>query len=150
MVKPGQIWYWSCKAYQSRLLLVAKILKLLNFVLFKCLLPYEAELEGEVNLRHWALGVVVHPQVRIGKNVMIFHQVTLAAETWIGSPYRIIIEDNVFIGVGAILIGSNFTDLRIGKDAKIGAGAVVVRDVESGETVAGNPARPIDKSTRRN
>ena len=53
------------------MILVAKLLKLVNYLVFKCLLPYEAELAGEVDMRHWALGVVVHPQVRIGKNVTI-------------------------------------------------------------------------------
>jgi serine O-acetyltransferase len=150
MLKPGRIWSWSCKAYQKRLLFVAKLLKLLNYVLFKCLLPFEAELQGEVDLRHWALGVVIHPQVRIGKNVVIFHHVTLAGETWIGSPYRIIVEDEVMIGVGAILIGSNSSDLLIGKGAKIAAGAVVLHDVEPGQTVVGVPARPVHAATNKN
>jgi serine O-acetyltransferase len=150
MLKPGRIWYWSCLAFQRRLLFFAKALKLLNYLLFKCLLPFEAELQGEVDLRHWALGVVVHPQVRIGKNVVIFHHVTLAGETWVGSPHRIIIEDNVFIGVGAVVLGSDTGDLRIGKGAKIGAGAVVVRDVASNQTVVGIPARPVDKERQTN
>src|SRR5208282_5149860 len=147
MLNPGRIWYWSCKAYQRRLLFIAKLLKLLNYLLFKCLLPFEAELQGEVDLRHWALGVVIHPQVQIGKNVVIYHHVTLAGETWIGSPYRIIIEDHVLIGVGAIVLGSNSSNLRIGRGAKIGAGAVVVRDVESNQTVVGMPARPVREET---
>jgi serine O-acetyltransferase len=150
MLKPGRIWYWSCQAYQRRLLFVAKALKLLNYLLFKCLLPFEAELQGEVDLRHWALGVVVHPQVRIGQNVVIYHHVTLAGETWVGSPHRIIIEDNVFIGVGAVVLGSDSGDLRIGKGAKIGAGAVVVCDVASSQTVVGIPARPVDKERPTN
>jgi serine O-acetyltransferase len=150
MLKPGQIWYWSCKAYRKRLVFVAKFLKLLNYLFFKCLLPFEAELQGEVDLRHWALGVVVHPQVWIGKNVVIYHHVTVAGETWIGSPHRIVIEDNVLIGVGAIVIGSNSRNLRIGKGAVIGAGAVVVRDVESNQTVVGMAAHPIHQKTTMN
>jgi serine O-acetyltransferase len=88
--------------------------------------------------------------VWIGKNVVIYHHVTLAGETRIGSPYRIIIEDNVLIGVGAILIGSNSSNLRIGKGAKIGAGAVVLRDVESNQTVVGVPAHPVHEKTNMN
>lgn len=125
------------------MILVAKFLKLANYVLFRCLLPYEAELAGEVDMRHWALGVVVHPQVSIGKNVTIFHQTALAAETWMGSSHRIIIEDDVLIGVGAIVLGNNMSSLRIGRGARIGAGAVVVRDVEPGQTVVATPARPV-------
>jgi serine O-acetyltransferase len=137
-------------AYQRRLFLVAKFLKLLNYLLFKCLLPFEAELQGEVDLRHWALGVVIHPQVRIGNNVVIFHHVTLAGETWIGSPHRIIVEDDVLIGAGAVVIGSNSRNLRIGKGAKIGAGAVVARDVESNQIVVGIPARQIGREMNMN
>lgn len=143
MLRPGRIWYLSCRAYQKRMILVAKLLKLANYVLFKCLLPYEAELAGEVDMRHWGLGVVVHPQVSIGKNVTLFHGTALASETWIGSSHRIIIEDDVFIGVGAIVLGNNMSSLRIGKGAKIGAGAVVVRDVEPGQVVVATPARPV-------
>jgi serine O-acetyltransferase len=146
MLRPGRIWYLSCRAYQKRMILIAKLLKLVNYVLFKCLLPYEAELAGEVDMRHWALGVVVHPQVSIGKNVTLFHGTALAAETWIGSSHRIIIEDDVFIGVGAIVLGNNLSSLRIGKGAKIGAGAVVVRDVEPGQVVVATPARPVARS----
>jgi serine O-acetyltransferase len=147
MLRPGRIWYLSCQAYQKRMILVAKFLKLLNYVLFKCLLPYEAELAGEVDMRHWALGVVVHPQVTIGKNVTIFHGTTLAGETWIGSSHRIIIEDDVFIGAGVVVLGNNVSSLRIGKGAKIGAGAVVIRDVEPGQTVVGIPARPVARTS---
>jgi serine O-acetyltransferase len=148
MVKPGRIWYWSCQAYRRRLVLLAKLLKLFNYLCFKCLLPYEAELQAEVELRHWALGVVIHPQVQIGKNVSIYHHVTLAGQTPIGSPHRIIIEDDVLIGAGAIVLGSNFGSVRIGKGAKIGAGAVVVRSVEPGQTMVGVPARPIPGAGR--
>jgi len=53
--------------------------------------------------------------------------------------FSTIIEDDVFIGVGAIFVAP----VRIGKGAKIGAGSVVTKnkDVAAGETVMGVPAR---------
>jgi len=49
----------------------------------------------------------------------------------------VIIEDDVWIGIGAIVLKG----VRIGRAARIGAGAVVTRDVPDGAAVSGNPAR---------
>ena len=49
----------------------------------------------------------------------------------------VIIEDDVRIGIGAIVLKG----VRIGKGACIGAGSVVASDVSAGAVVAGNPAR---------
>lgn len=54
-----------------------------------------------------------------------------------GRPVRI--GANVWIGGGAIILPG----ITIGDDAIIGAGSVVTRNVPSGATVAGNPARPL-------
>jgi acetyltransferase-like isoleucine patch superfamily enzyme len=51
------------------------------------------------------------------------------------------VEDHVSIGSGAIIMGG----LRIGKEAMIGAGAVVTKDVAAGDVVAGVPARILRK-----
>ena len=53
-----------------------------------------------------------------------------------GRPVRI--GSDVWIGGGAILLPV----VTIGDGALIGAGSVVTRDVEAGQTVTGNPARP--------
>jgi acetyltransferase-like isoleucine patch superfamily enzyme len=50
-----------------------------------------------------------------------------------------VIERGASIGSGATILGG----VRIGEQALVGAGAVVTRDVAAGETVAGNPARPL-------
>lgn len=50
-----------------------------------------------------------------------------------------IVESGASIGSGATILGG----VRIGSEATVGAGSVVTRDVMPGETVAGNPARPL-------
>jgi maltose O-acetyltransferase len=50
-----------------------------------------------------------------------------------------IVERRASLGSGAVILGG----VRIGEAAIIGAGAVVTRDVAPGETVVGNPARPL-------
>ena len=56
----------------------------------------------------------------------------------------VVIEDDVWIGVGAIVLKG----VRIGRGARILAGSVVTRDIPSGATVAGNPCRLIADSSR--
>ncbi len=51
------------------------------------------------------------------------------------------IGDNVFVGVGTLLRAP----VTLGDGSRTGAGAVVTRDVEPGKTVAGVPARPLEK-----
>jgi maltose O-acetyltransferase len=88
-------------------------------------------------------------EVRIGNHVMIGPSVQIytAAHDLRAEPRirgievakPITIEDNVWIGGGAIILPG----VKIGRNAVVGAGAVVSRDVPSNTIVAGNPARVI-------
>lgn len=51
----------------------------------------------------------------------------------------VVIKDNCFIGLGAIIMGN----VTVGPDSVVGAGAVVTKDVAPGTVVGGNPARPL-------
>jgi len=144
-MSPVFIWWLSCRAYQKRMKGLARLLKSINFLLYRAILPPEAEICRDLVLDHYALCVVVHPNVVIGKNVRIYHQVTLATEACIGSSHKIVIGDNVIIGVGACVVARPNRGLVIGEGAIIGAGAVVTRDVEPGQTMVGVPARPLPR-----
>ena len=55
----------------------------------------------------------------------------------------VIIEDDAWIGIGAIILKG----VTIGRGARVGAGAVVTADVPAGGCVSGNPARTDPSST---
>lgn len=85
-------------------------------------------------------GIIIHSQTQIGQRVVIMQQVTLGGRQ-LGVNEAPIIEDDVYIGAGAKILGN----VRIGRHAVIGANAVVTRDVPPGATVVGanrilNPA----------
>ncbi len=140
---PARIWWWSTRLHARGVPLLPRLLKVLNFACFHAVLPPEARIEPDVKLEHFGLGVVVHPNTTIGRRVQIWHNVTLAAETRVGSPHRIVIEDDVMIGASAQVIARVNQRLVIGRGASVGAGAVVTRSVPPGETVVGIPARAL-------
>lgn len=91
--------------------------------------------------------------VRIGDGVFVGHSVTFVNDKFPRATNEAgalqteadwemlttIVENGASIGSGATILGG----VRIGSGATIGAGAVVTKDVGAGETVAGNPARPL-------
>jgi serine O-acetyltransferase len=85
-------------------------------------------------------GIIIHSKTQIGQRVVIMQQVTLGGRQ-LGVNEAPIIEDDVYIGAGAKVLGN----VRIGRHAVVGANAVVTRDVPPGATVVGanrilNPA----------
>ena len=87
-------------------------------------------------------GVVIGSDCAIGQNASIQQGVTIGGyggvERQGSSPY---IGDNVSFGSGSKIIGK----IRVGDGAKIGANAVVIRDVPANATAVGVPARVLTK-----
>jgi len=80
-------------------------------------------------------GVVIGDDVFIGPSVTFTNDKRPPSLDW----GQTVVRDSVSIGAGAVILPG----IRIGVGARIGAGAVVTRDVPAGETVVGNPARPL-------
>jgi serine acetyltransferase len=140
---PEQLWAFSRRLHRMGLRLPARVVKTWNYMLHKCLLPAEAEVGEGIVLDHYALGVVMHPQVKIGDRCRIYHHVTLAAESVIGSEHFIILGNDVTIGAHSIVVARSNTSLTIGDGAVLGAGSVLTKSIPAGEVWAGNPAKPI-------
>lgn len=84
----------------------------------------------------------------VAHDCIIGNNVTLAPSVKCNG--NVVIEDNVYIGTGAILFqGKNGKPLRIGEGAVIAAGSVVTKSVPAGLTVFGNPAIEFTKENIR-
>ena len=84
-------------------------------------------------------GVVIGETTIIGNNVTIYQQVTLGGTGKESGKRHPTIEDNVMIAAGAKVLGP----ITIGKNSKIGAGSVVLKNVPPHSTVVGIPGRII-------
>ncbi len=82
------------------------------------------------------MGVVIGETAEIGKNVLLFHGVTLGGTGKDQGKRHPTVGDNVIIGAGVKVLGP----ITIGNNAKVGANAVVLEDVPDGATVVGIPA----------
>lgn len=85
---------------------------------------------------HGLNGIIISHFADIGRDVTIYQQVTVAQDS---NNKSATIEDNVFIGAGAKIIGN----VRIGHHSLIGANAVVTHDIPPYSVAVGVPARVI-------
>lgn len=117
------------------------------FLKTKCAdIPLSCILPDSTIFPHDIYGCFFSINANIGENCTILHHVTIGSnlekkeckeKLW-GAP---IIEDNVFIGAGAKIIGP----IRIGTGAKIGAGCVVTKNVPPNSTCVMQNSRIIIK-----
>ena len=106
----------------------------LNTWFGQCVIGRGAEFGPRFVLIH-SQGVVINGSVRGGEDIYLEHQVTIGAE----GRQAPVLGSRIFIGAGAKIIGP----VQIGDDVKIGANAVVTRDLPDGATAVGVPARVV-------
>lgn len=89
-----------------------------------------------------ATGIVIGETAVVGNDVTILHGVTLGGTGKTGGDRHPKVGNGVFIGASCQLLGN----ISIGDDVKIGAGSVVLKDVDSHCTVAGVPAKVVRRN----
>lgn len=122
--------------YERKLVIVAYFLEYVNIILFGLEVPAGLHIGEGLVIAH-TFGTVLGAK-SIGKNVTIYHQVTIGS---IGIDnaelgLRPIIMDDVTLYVGAKILGN----ISIGTGAVIGANAVVLKDVPEFHVAYGIPA----------
>ena len=91
------------------------------------------------------MGVVIGETAEIGSNVTLYHGVTLGGTSWKKGKRHPTLQDDVVVGAGAKILGP----ITIGARTRIGANAVVVKDVPPDSVVVGVPGRITHRKGER-
>jgi len=129
--------------------LIARMISQLSRFLTGIEIHPKAKIGKNLFIDH-GMGVVIGETSEIGDNVTIYHMVTLGGiSPSINSDDQRNIKrhptlmDNVVVGSGAQILGP----VVVGKNAKIGANAVVTKDVQENSVMVGIPAKNVGKSS---
>lgn len=87
----------------------------------------DSKIAGRPYFPHGCVGVFISNDAVIGKDAVIFQQVTIGSNTLPGTkrPGAPVIGDGAYLGAGAKIIGG----ITVGDHCRVGANAVVVRDM---------------------
>lgn len=123
-------------AWRARLHLVGRFISHLGRVLTGIEIHPGAAIGRRLFIDH-GMGCVIGETAEIGDDVTLYHGVTLGGVSLEKEKRHPTLEDGVIVGSGAQVLGP----LVIGAGARIGANAVVLKDVPPGVTMVGIPAK---------
>jgi len=132
-----QLYRLANRLHKRRVPVLPWVLEKVILFAFRCVVPLKCDIGEGTELGYGGIAVVIHERARIGKNVIISPCVTIGGRSQIFDVP--VIEDEVFIGAGAKILGP----VTIGKGATIGANAVVLESVPPGSVAVGVPARVV-------
>lgn len=124
--------------YQYNLYFLARLISQLSRLITQIEIHPGAKISDEVFIDHGA-GVVIGETAQIGRHVVIFHGATLGGTGKDVGKRHPTIGNHVMIGANATILGP----VTIGDGAKIGACAVVVKDVPPNTTIVGEVGRDV-------
>ena len=129
--------------------LIARMISQLSRFLTGIEIHPKAKIGKNLFIDH-GMGVVIGETSEIGDNVTIYHMVTLGgispsinSDDQRNTKRHPTLMDNVVVGSGAQILGP----VVIGKNAKIGANAVVTKDVQENSVMVGIPAKNVGESS---
>lgn len=124
--------------YKRNLLLIARIISQINRFITGIEIHPGARIGKGFFIDH-GMGVVIGETTEIGDNVTLYQGVTLGGTGKEKGKRHPTLGNNIVVGSGAKILGP----LKIGDNAKIGAGAVVLKDVPPNSTVVGVPGKAV-------
>ena len=134
----------------AKLDLIARIISQFSRFLTGIEIHPKAKIGENLFIDH-GMGVVIGETSEIGNNVTIYHMVTLGgispsinSDDQRDSKRHPTLMDNVVVGSGAQVLGP----VIVGKNAKIGANAVVTKDVAEKSIMVGIPAKRVGDATK--
>tara|TARA_B100000575_G_scaffold282978_1_gene275337 strand:+ start:923 stop:1588 length:666 start_codon:yes stop_codon:yes gene_type:complete len=127
--------------WKIKLHFFAKLISLLARILTGIEIHPAAKIGKNMFIDH-GMGVVIGETSEIGDNVLIYHGVTLGGNSLSRGKRHPTLNDNVIIGAGAKILGP----VTVGKAARVGANAVVTKNVPANCTFMGIPAKKLEKS----
>ena len=129
---------WKCKI---PLKLLARFVSHVSRALTGIEIHPGARISHSVFIDH-GMGVVIGETAEVGPRCLLYQGVTLGGTGKEEGKRHPTLEENVVVGAGAKVLGA----ITIGTNTRIGAGSVVVRNVDPDCTVVGVPGRVIHQS----
>ncbi len=130
--------------YKRQLYTIARLVSHINRALTGVEIHPGARLGRRIFIDH-GMGIVIGETTEVGDDCLLYKGVVLGGTSLGRVKRHPTLGKNVVVGSNACLLG----DIRIGDHVRVGSGSVVIRDVPSGATVVGVPARLVERKDMR-
>ena len=148
-VKAVIIHWFAHKLWNFKMYLLARVISQFGRFLTGIEIHPAAKIGKNLFIDH-GMGVVIGETTEIGNNVTLYHGVTLGgispaenSSSQVNKKRHPTIHDNVIVGSGGQILGP----ITIGKGARVGANAVVTKEVPKNATMVGIPAKNINQDS---
>ena len=131
----------SHRLWKSGLPLIPRLLSQISRAITGIEIHPGAKIGKGVFIDH-GMGVVIGETTEIGNRCLLYQGVTLGGTGKEHGKRHPTLAENVVVGAGAKVLGA----ITVGQNTRIGAGSVVVRDVDKDSTVVGIPGRVVHQS----